>query len=552
MVPGRDVRLTVWLVVSLSALMVGAGCDASDDATLSPLDGEPSPILGGSAPALAPQVATTPLTPVDVTPPGASEPGETGDEAGAPIEPPDLGDPAPGETGVDPGDEPEPDGADEPDLSIDQCLEGPNKTNKPQSNIFYGTQLPQHVPLSAGQIMAVGSFGSCSGSLIADQWVLSASHCTLGTGDWFCMGEQAWNPNKCLKLSEVYTHPSADLTIAKLTHPAQVVLPAVEPITLNTFPLNSQWLGRLAEAAGYGQQENGYSGEREFTAEPIVAVYDGALTIDGQGQHGVCFGDSGGPLMIIADDGTVRVAGTLSEGDGSCVGQDHFTRVDSYLSWIESKMGPIQMPGPQPCGSHLATGTCDADGEWATWCGPDDVLQVDKCEGQTTCSWDVGVEGWRCVGVDADPCGGLTTWGACGTDNVLSWCGEGGLLERDCGACDETCLPDEQIGWVCKATTCGDLTWFGECDGDVVSWCDRDGETESYNCGKQDKTCGWVDLEMGHYCVDKGCGGVDYYGQCKGGVVEWCEDGKLESLDCAGQGLSCGWVDDSTGFYCEQ
>ena len=62
-----------------------------------------------------------------------------------------------------------------------------------------------------------------------------------------------------------------------------------------TEDLDDSWLGRTAEASGYGRMENGGMGVRKFTAEPIVSLRGDTLTIDGEGRHGVCFGDSGGP-----------------------------------------------------------------------------------------------------------------------------------------------------------------------------------------------------------------------------------------------------------------
>ena len=69
------------------------------------------------------------------------------------------------------------------------------------------------------------------------------------------------------------------------------------------------------------------------------------VIIDGEGTRGVCNGDSGGPVMVIAEDGTVRVAGTLHYGDPSCVGRDNYTRVDLFRDWIEGHTGPTVVDG---------------------------------------------------------------------------------------------------------------------------------------------------------------------------------------------------------------
>ncbi len=54
MIRRRDLRLTLWLVVMISALALVTACDTADDPQLSGVDGTPSPIVGTGAPELAP------------------------------------------------------------------------------------------------------------------------------------------------------------------------------------------------------------------------------------------------------------------------------------------------------------------------------------------------------------------------------------------------------------------------------------------------------------------------------------------------------------------
>ena len=436
-----------------------------------------------------------------------------------------------------------------PDASDDPCLTGPKKTAASESKVYYGTKLPTHVPLTQGQVWAVGTFGWCSGTLVAPRWVLSASHCQFWTGVKFCMGKHASNPNHCVKSVEIHDHPWADLSLVKLSKDARDVFPGVEPIPLMHEDLGPQWIGVLAEAGGYGQQEDGSSGEREFTAEPIVYLGNSTMTIDGEGKHGVCFGDSGGPVMVVASDGTVRAAGNLANGDSSCLGKDNYTRVDVFRDWILQRTGPIWTPGPQPCGDHTGVGKCNKDATRATYCGADDILVVETCGAGDVCSWDASAEGWRCIDEDDDPCKGVGYWGEC-KDNVLKWCGAGGLQTRDCGACGETCVPNDTWGYFCVSSTCGDLTFHGQCEGDVVRWCNRTGEPETRDCAAQGEKCGWSG-EHGYDCIPvDACGGLTYHGVCEGSISRWCEDGKAKSYDCAWADQECGWVNDEKGYAC--
>ncbi len=361
--------------------------------------------------------------------------------------------------------------------------------------VYYGTPEPTALPLTPGQVLAIGAWGGCTGTFITDEWVLTAEHCGVRVGREFCVGPDRRNPNVCFRAAQVQNHPSQDMTLVRMDAPASSRIPELQPIPINTVRLDDSWIGRTAEASGYGQQEDGRSGEREFTAQPIAGFERPEfLVIDGEGRRGVCFGDSGGPVMILAADGSVRVAGDLSYGDPSCVGQDRYSRTDLAVAWIESFTGPTVVDGGD-CSSVGPEGRCI--GNTAVYCEGDAVTS-DRCEG--ACGWDPSVEGYRCL-AGADPCNGVTAQGDC-AGNVARWCDRGVLRQRDCGACG--------------GQVCGQVAELG-----------------------------------GTYCIDDPCAGIDYLGMCEGDTAVWCADGReVRRRDCGREGLRCDYVNDMIGYFC--
>ena len=95
------------------------------------------------------------------------------------------------------------------------------------------------------------------------------------------------------------------------------------------------------------------------------------------------------------------------------------------------------------------------------------------------------------------------------------------------------------------------MDYLGRCDGDVAEWC-KNGEKKEQDCAADGQICGWVNDDLGYFCMDDTeCGDLDYIGQCDGDVVEWCnQEDERETRDCSDWGDTCGYVNDEIGYYC--
>jgi hypothetical protein len=269
---------------------------------------------------------------------------------------------------------------------------------------------PDVVALDPGQVLAVGTLMqrdwrtgtfsiACTATLVTDTVVLTAAHCVQGwMGELrpadvrFAVGTDIADPRYSFEVVELHSNPAyspgggadqarGDQAVLILAESASAAVPEIRPIPINRLALPDGFLDSIVQNAGYGSTTPGGGGEntlRWWTTEVVTEITDYDYTVYGGGVSSVCFGDSGGPGMWTFPEGTVRVAGTVSWGDPSCVDYDHFARTDDNLDFL--------LPY-------------------------------------------VGAE---------DPCGGLTWEGRCEGD-VAVWCIDGTTYRRDCAACDQLC-----------------------------------------------------------------------------------------------------------------
>lgn len=236
--------------------------------------------------------------------------------------------------------------------------------------------LPKEYPHMA--LIGYGNYSNvkwrCGGSIISEQYVLSAAHCTTTSESpprWARLGELDLSTKKDnadprdFAIIEIITHPEYqspslynDIALFKLS--ASVKFNSyIRPICLNSRQdfNNSKVIATGWGSTGYGEMEspklqtvnifiqdhrrcesiynNSSRLKYGFNASSMICA--GYLA----GGKDTCQGDSGGPLHMDMEGGcseTFSQVGITSFGEGCGFVNTPaiYTRVSFYLSWIES------------------------------------------------------------------------------------------------------------------------------------------------------------------------------------------------------------------------
>jgi serine protease len=237
------------------------------------------------------------------------------------------------------------------------------------SHIVGGENIKGHKSWMAS--MQINGKSLCGAMLIAPQWVISASHCTIPANMSDIViklgGVDLNNDDEfeSFTVVEKIEHPTFDAVLLKLSSPSKLS----KPIKINNN--NKLPTGLVTKAIGWGKMgENGSTSDILQTVDlPLVSDDECYRTFGSkfnnnsmicagykQGMKDACQGDSGGPLFTETPKGDVLI-GATSWGEGCARAGVYgvWTRLSKLNEWIDNNIDHKSLKFADAANGHSRT-----------------------------------------------------------------------------------------------------------------------------------------------------------------------------------------------------
>ncbi len=212
----------------------------------------------------------------------------------------------------------------------------------------------------------------CGGSIISKRWILTAAHCTqdgsgtpiaadamfvkVGTSTPYEGASGKWYAVKSYTIHEDYDINESllyDIAVLELNEEIDFAnAEAIELISTRDVANGATDPGVFSSVTGWGLSNVDPREFPETLQEVELPIVSGTMAREvwgnvhpdflmagyRDGGKDACNGDSGGPLVVEVN-GNPKLAGIVSWGSRYCNTYGGFTRVSSYLDWIERQTG---------------------------------------------------------------------------------------------------------------------------------------------------------------------------------------------------------------------
>ncbi|XP_004524581.1 serine protease 1-like [Ceratitis capitata] len=220
-------------------------------------------------------------------------------------------------------------------------------------------QFPYQVGLS---LLSSAGTTWCGGSLIGQNWVLTAAHCTEGITSVTVQLGSTVRTKPTVKFtvsqSDIIIHPKWSRLLARndislIRIPTVTFDDSIQPVALPEIASTySTYDGESVIASGWGRTSDtnkAVSSKLQYAFMTVISnaqckksfasITASNICIATTGGVSTCNGDSGGPLVLATTKVQIGLT-SFGSKDGCALGiPAAFTRLTSYLDWIKEQTG---------------------------------------------------------------------------------------------------------------------------------------------------------------------------------------------------------------------